>query len=101
MLHFVTIGDIPISSKTYDRLSSSRKAFFLNKRFKQKTFVKTLLNASRQEKMNVLIKIQKYLSDLLESLFRPPPEAPCPKSQTDSLEKPSEKPSESSNLIIE
>ena len=68
VLHFITIGEIPLSNQAIERLTKSRKAHFLHKKFKQKKLVRNLLNSNRQEKISVLVKVQKFLPDLLERL---------------------------------
>lgn len=107
VLHFITIGEIPLSNQAIERLTKSRKAHFLHKKFKQKKLVRNLLNSNRQEKISVLVKVQKFLPDLLESLFVPPPEVAeiSKPSNSGSAEPPpivaSTSTSNPDNLIIE
>ena len=66
ILHFVTVGDIPLSKEAIEKLTKSKKAHFLTRSFKDRKKVRTFVNGSRANKIAVLTKISKSLPLLLE-----------------------------------
>ena len=66
IVHFITKGDIPLSSESLTNLKNSRKAHFLNKNFKQRSMVKKLLTKDRRAKIAILMNIHKFLPSLLQ-----------------------------------
>ena len=74
VLFYITKGDIPISSSTLKKLTSSKVAKLLHRKFLKKRNIQSLLKETRANKISVLSKISQFLPDLFESLFSPPKE---------------------------
>ena len=68
LLHFVTIGAIPLSKSSLEKLKISRKASFMHKQFKLQSSVKRLLANDRKTKVSILMKLHKFMPIILERL---------------------------------
>ena len=71
ILHFVSIGDIPLSRQSFNSISKSRKTTFLSKKFDSKAKTKKLVKSSRKEQLGILFKLGSSYGKILESLFVP------------------------------
>ena len=66
ILHFISVGEIPLSKEAIQKLNSSKKANFLSKTFRERKKVREFVNGSRSIKIEVLTKISKFFPLLLE-----------------------------------
>ena len=71
ILHFVSIGDIPLSRTSFNSIARARKTTFLSRRFDSKTKAKKLVKSSRKEQLGILFKLACTYGNILESLFVP------------------------------
>lgn len=71
ILHFVSIGDIPLSRTSFNSISRARKTTFLSKKFDSKAKAKRLVKSSRKEQLGILFKLASTYGNILESLFVP------------------------------
>ena len=70
VVHFLASGQIPVNPELIEKLSQSRKTGVLHKNFRGKAVVKNLLGGTRQAKLAILSKINKYLPQLLERFLQ-------------------------------
>lgn len=70
LLHFIAIGEIPLTRENFNSISKGRKASFLFKNFADKTKTKTLLKSDRTKKLHQLFQLSSAFKHLLTRVFK-------------------------------
>ena len=70
ILHFICVGEIPLSAEAFESLSKAKKSRFINTKFKEKAKVKRLLQVERKKQLEELSKLSSLLGPLLTRLFK-------------------------------
>lgn len=68
-LYFLSVGEIEITKKNFEKINEAKKLKFLMKTFDKKSKVSSLVKNQRFEKLKVLIKFVKLFPELLYGLF--------------------------------
>ena len=70
IIHFISVGDIPLSEQTFDSISKAKKSRFISTKFKEKAKVKRLIQSGRKKQLEDLLKISSLIGTLLTRLFK-------------------------------
>ena len=74
--HFITIGEIPLTSKGFEALKNGRRAGVMHKSFLTKASTNRLLKSPRREQLTLLLKLSSCYNYLFHSLFNEPLKKP-------------------------